>query len=120
MFDSLKAFLRLLALGFWEGLKGLALSYWGALIAMGTALLSCWDLLNGWVADAAQVLVELVIPSIGVQWSSSLLAAAALGNKFVPLTEACVFFVAWGALSLGLQIYALIKSWIPTVSGSGG
>lgn len=58
---------------------------------------------------------ELVLPVEYVQYFADFLGKA---DYFVPLREMAAFGTAIFAVWLALAVYRLVKSWIPTVSGT--
>lgn len=100
----------------WRQVRGGLLSVWGfVLIAVGW-LWSAVDFISSSVAAVLAKVDALVFPSVSVGMPGSLSYAASVANTFFPLQEAITMAVAFMALVLGLTVYRLIKSWIPTLS----
>lgn len=106
MFEYLKDWLAEAVAWLLSGLKELLLTLLAVLREMGELVLQQ-------VLSAAQAFFPDVSGEIGDQ--STLLGQI---NHFFPLTETVGYLVALFGLWLLVLAYRLVKSWIPTVSGT--
>jgi len=102
--------------GIWDGAKAAITSAWGTvLIVVGWI----WLILN-WISDRITQLIAAIdafaFPDVSVGSTGTLMYYFNLCNTFVPLEELFGFCIAYLGLLAFLNIYKLIKSWIPTFS----
>lgn len=118
MFDSLLSLIQAVSKGIWDAAVRAGVLVWGFIATMIATVVAAVNAFSDFIGDAAGYVTSAVLPSIGLSVPSELTSIIGLVNRIMPLTELMGYLIAWGALCGVLMLYHVVKSWLPTVSGS--
>lgn len=127
MFTFLGNIMSGLLTALWDALTGLLksagtffVSVWGIVVAFGGGLLIAFTTICTLIDELAVAIGDMFFPaSADVSGSLSIGGFEhyyRIANTFTPVTEVAAYCVAYFGLIIVLNIYRLIKSWIPTLS----
>jgi hypothetical protein len=83
---------------------------------------ACWAVIeNGvkWIAQTVALVEAIAMPQQSLGAPGLLSNVLALCNTFFPLAETVSYLIVYLLLITAIGAYHFVKSWIPTLSGSG-
>ena len=100
----------------WRQIGSALKSYWAWIIICVGWIYTGAKFVGDCLTELVSVVANINIPTISNPVPSGAYQALAFINTILPLTELVGFVVALILLRLGLTMYRLVKSWIPTLS----
>lgn len=103
--------------GCWETVKAWTTSIWAVVLLAAGWVYSLLEWLNDKVESVISWVDGFLFPDVVLGGSGTFTYYFNVANTVAPIEELFRYIIAYFALLISLNIYRLVKSWIPTVSG---